>query len=242
MIDYHCHILPGIDDGAKDLAESLAIARLLADAGFRVVCCTPHCIRGSYDTTPQQVREAVAALQASLDREKIDLWLRPGMEYYLDEFFLRLDTIQSLGEGRLVLVEAPGQANPEVVRAGLEKLLAHNLTPLIAHPERTPLFNGADATKRKTQNFELPAGCKFQGNIGSFAGFYGLKVQRCAYDKLRDGTYAALGSDAHDALRLAGVLDNWQGKLLVNPVLQQLAGHLPTGEPEAGAFSRLAWA
>lgn len=242
MIDYHCHILPGIDDGARDLTESLEMARLLAGAGFRVVCCTPHCIRGSYDTTPAQVREAVTALQASLDREEIDLWLRPGMEYYLDEFFLRLDTIQTLGEGRLALVEAPCQANPEVVRAGLEKILAHNLTPLIAHPERSPLFNGADAAKRKTPNFEVPTGCQFQGNIGSFTGFYGAKVQRCAYDKLRAGDYAVLGSDAHDSRRLAGVLDNWQGKLPVNPVLQQLAGHLPAGEPEAGAFNRLAWA
>jgi protein-tyrosine phosphatase len=248
MIDYHCHLLPGIDDGASDLAESLAMARLLAGAGFREVCCTPHCIRGSYDTTPAQVKDAVAALQASLDREGIALRLRPGMEYYLDEFFLRLGELQPLGDGRLLLVEAPGQANAGVVQAGLIKIISLGFTPLIAHPERTPLFNGADAEKPKTQNakhktpdFDLPPGCQFQANIGSFTGFYGARVQRSAYDQLRDGRYAVLGSDAHDARRLAGVLEAWQGKLLVNPVLQQLAGQFRASEPEAGAFNRLAW-
>lgn len=243
MIDYHCHLLPGLDDGAKGLAEALEMARLLAGAGFREVCCTPHCIRGSYDTTPAQVREAVAALQATLHRQGIDLRLRPGMEYYLDEFFLRLEEVQPLGEGRLVLAEAPGQANAEVVRAGLEKIVSLGFIPLIAHPERTPLFNSSGAAvKRETQDLQLPQECLYQANIGSFTGFYGSQVQRRAYDQLRGGQYAALGSDAHDARRLAGVLEAWQGKLPVNPVLQQLAGQCRATEPDAGAFNRLAWA
>lgn len=243
MIDYHCHILPALDDGAQDLAEALEMARLLAAAGFREVCCTPHCIRGSYDTTPAQVREAVAALQASLHGEGIDLRLRPGMEYYLDEFFLGLEEVQPLGEGRLVLAEAPGQANAEVVREGLEKIASLGLTPLIAHPERSPIFNFSDAgAKRKTQNLQLPQGCLCQANIGSFTGFYGSRVQRCAYEQLRCGQYAAFGSDAHDAVRLAGMLEAWRGKLLVNPVLRQLAAPGEAAEAGDGTLSRLAWA
>lgn len=225
MIDYHCHILPGIDDGAKDLAESLEMARLLARAGFREVCCTPHCIRGGYDTTPGQVQEGVAELEEALNEEGIGLRLRSGMEYYLDEFFLDLPELQPLGESRLVLLEAPGQANAEVVREGVERVFALGYTPIIAHPERSEIFKTLAPSPQS-----LPEGVLFQANLGSFTGFYGPQVQRRAYDLLRAGRYAALGSDGHDAGRLAGVLEAWQGKLVANPALRQVAGLSAAGE------------
>ena len=87
MIDYHCHILPGIDDGCADLDESLELAQVLTTAGFTEVYCTPHCIHGVYNNTPSAVRAAVEQLQEQLTREGIPLRLSPGMEYYLDEYF-----------------------------------------------------------------------------------------------------------------------------------------------------------
>ena len=224
MIDYHCHILPGCDDGAATVAESLEMARLLAAAGFREVCCTPHCIRGSYDNTPEQVRTAVVFLQKELDRAGIAVRLQPGMEYYLDEYFLDLPELQTLGDSDLVLVEAPGQANPKAVQAGLEKVLALGLTPLVAHPERSEIFLSSPAPLASRHEVLL------QGNLGSFTGFYGPQVQRCAYDLLRVGSYTVVGSDAHDAPRLGGVLEKWAEKLLVNPALRKLA--YPQGEGE----------
>lgn len=237
MIDHHCHILPGMDDGAKTLAESLEMARLLVAAGFREVCCTPHCIRGSYDTTPEEVCEATTALQGALHGEGIALRLQPGMEYYLDEFFLDLQVLLPLGDSRLLLVEAPGQANAEVVRQGLEKVCAAGLTPLIAHPERSEVF-----TSRVPSLATLPEGCLLQANIGSFTGLYGSQAQRRAYDLLRAGRYAALGSDGHDARRLPAMLEGWREKLLVNPALRQLAGPAPDNGDRGGSFVRLAWA
>lgn len=237
MIDYHCHILPALDDGAESLDESLAMARLLAGTGFREVCCAPHCISGSYDTTPGQVREAVAVLQEALKREGIAMRLRPGMEYYLDEFFLDLIELQPLGESRLLLVEAPGQAIAEVVRQGLRKIRALGLTPLIAHPERSEIFKS-----RVPRSASLPEDCLLQANIGSFTGFYGPQVQRRAYDLLRAGRYAALGSDGHDAVRLPAILEAWREKLLANPALRQLAAPGEAAEAGEDALSRLAWA
>ena len=87
MIDYHCHILPAIDDGAVSIDESIAMAKSLSDFGYKTVCCTPHCIKGYYDITPQKVREATLMLQADLDNADIPLELWPGMEYMLDEYF-----------------------------------------------------------------------------------------------------------------------------------------------------------
>jgi protein-tyrosine phosphatase len=224
MIDYHCHILPGLDDGAKDVAESLAMARLLADAGFREVCCTPHCIRGSYDTTPAQVRQAVASLQAVLNREGVALRLRAGMEYYLDEYFLGLDELLPLGDSRLVLVEAPSQGNMAVIGDGVFRIVRQGLIPLFAHPERCALLAppgteglfdkvwtrfatpSAKITAQNSLNMLKEMGCLFQGNLGSFAGVYGRQVADRARVMLAQGLYACLGSDGHRPEPLAKVL------------------------------------
>ena len=85
MIDFHCHILPGIDDGCRDLDESLVLAQVLVAAGFKEVFCTPHCIHGVYDNTPSSVRAAVDQLQQQVIREGIPLKLHSGMEYCLVE-------------------------------------------------------------------------------------------------------------------------------------------------------------
>ncbi|MRR34481.1 hypothetical protein EG829_07235, partial [bacterium] len=81
-IDCHSHLLPGIDDGAADLGEALAIARVLAEAGFGEVHCTPHSIPGAYEAAPDRIRRAVAELSRELDRAGIPLRLVAGAEYY----------------------------------------------------------------------------------------------------------------------------------------------------------------
>ena len=112
MIDFHSHILPAVDDGAVSIDESIAIARALADFGYKTVCCTPHCIKGYYDLTPQKVRETTFMLQADLDNAEISLELWPGMEYMLDECFVEFaDDLLPLGETNLILCEAPQQAH-----------------------------------------------------------------------------------------------------------------------------------
>jgi protein-tyrosine phosphatase len=141
MIDFHCHILPGLDDGSSNVDESIAMAKALAGAGYTRVCCTPHCMKGYYEHTPQQVREATLMLQADLDNAGIDLTLGPGMEYNLDEYFTSFaDDLMPLGDSPLVLCEAPNQANPGIIREGLDLIIAKGFIPLIAHPERSQYF------------------------------------------------------------------------------------------------------
>ncbi len=138
MIDYHCHLLPGIDDGAADRDEALAMARALAGFGFREVCCTPHCIKGHYEISPVVVREAVRDLQRQLDAQGIALSLQAGMEYYLDGCFESFAAnLLPLGDSRLVLCEAPPQVRPEVLAAMLELIVVQGFIPLVAHPERS---------------------------------------------------------------------------------------------------------
>jgi protein-tyrosine phosphatase len=224
LTDYHCHILPGLDDGAGTLEEAVEMARVLAGFGFAQVCCTPHCIRGCYDNTPAAVQRAVAALQAELDRAGITLRLRPGMEYYLDEYFpAQLDDIQPLGDSRLILVETPSQADPELVKDHVFQVVRRGFTPLLAHPERCGFLSPkgeeegfwgkvkgliTQNSKLKTQNSSdvddfRNIGCKFQGNIGSFAGYYGPGVREKALAFQTGGYYDCLGSDGHHPEPLA---------------------------------------
>jgi len=141
MIDFHSHILPGIDDGSINIDESIAMASTLSAFGYKTVCCTPHCIKGYYDLTPQKVREATLMLQADLDNAGISLELWLGMEYMLDECFSEYaEDILPLGDTKLILCEAPQQAHPGIVQEGLELIIAKGFVPLIAHPERTQYF------------------------------------------------------------------------------------------------------
>lgn len=141
MIDFHCHILPALDDGALSVDESIAMARALVVFGYTTVCCTPHCLKGYYDLTPHKVREATLMLQADLDNADIPLQLRPGIEYMLDECFASYaDDLLPLSDTNLVLCEAPPQAHPGFIRECLALIHAKGFVPLIAHPERTQYF------------------------------------------------------------------------------------------------------
>jgi protein-tyrosine phosphatase len=152
MIDFHSHILPALDDGAVTIDESIAMSKALASFGYQTVCCTPHCIKGYYDLTPQKVREATLMLQADLDNAEIRLELWPGMEYMLDEYFAGFaDDLLPLGDTGLILCEAPHQAHPGVVQESLKLIIEKGYVPLIAHPERTEHFYRTLRSRDKEQ-------------------------------------------------------------------------------------------
>ena len=226
MIDCHCHLLHGIDDGPETLEGSLAMARTLEGVGFAEVHCTPHCIHGLYENSPAIVGERLAELQQALRNEGIRLRLKPGMEYYLDSHFPAcLENPQTLGASRLLLVEAPTWADAGIVLENLRKVVAQGYVPLLAHPERWSLLappeqgRGAGALFARllqggkgAPSLELLGelqrlGCLFQGNLGSFAGRYGKDVEKRAWAFLRAGLYSCLGSDSHPRPGLEEMID-----------------------------------
>lgn len=228
MIDWHSHILPGLDDGAADMQQALAMASALAAAGFRTVYCTPHRMRGGYEADNDQVRQGVAGLQERLQEGGVPLTLLPGCEYRLDEYLLAsLADPLPLGESRLILVEILPQISAEMARQLLYGVVRSGFTPVIAHPERCqllepvarPLEGHKFLTSLKSlvcggrsasRDQDLPGliapplldylrelGCSFQGNLGSFRGFYGRRVQRAANGLKGLGIYDRYGSDLH---------------------------------------------
>lgn len=236
MIDWHSHILPGLDDGAADLPAALLMAAALSQAGFTTVCCTPHHIRGCYQADNGQVRRGVTELQGRLDDAAIPLTLLAGREYYLDEFLPEMLTDPlPLGESGLILVEIPPHMTGELVRRMIHDLVRGGFTPLIAHPERCPLLElprrpaarngvlgslgrlfGDRPTDRKSGassgcsgnallDYLRDIGCHFQGNLGSFGGFYGRQVAAAAESLRSGGIYDRYGSDLHSPEQ-AGVI------------------------------------
>ena len=226
MIDYHCHLLPAIDDGASDLQESLRIARILARFGFTTVHCTPHMIRGCYENLPENVVRNTATMQAILDKEGIALRLVPGTEHYLDEFLpALLPHALTIGPSNYMLVEAPFRAGAEIIPSFISILAIRGLLPLIAHPERCKAFEPSshEGGWRAALSFVLgrhhdpedqlslmqhliDSGCRFQGNLGSFAGVYGKEIQLRAIEFLKQGIYFCLGSDSHRSADLETML------------------------------------
>jgi len=141
MIDWHCHILPGLDDGPALLEESLEMAAMLSAAGFTRIHCTPHCIRGYYDADNGAVLHSVSTLQKYIVDRGIRLRLLPGREYYLDEFFTAyLHDPIPLGETNLILIEIPDQAPHEFIKESCFRIVTAGYRPLIAHPERCAHF------------------------------------------------------------------------------------------------------
>jgi protein-tyrosine phosphatase len=138
LIDLHCHILPGVDDGALDVRDSAGLARQAAADGIEAICATPH-IRHDHDVRIEEVEERVESLNRHLRGEKIPVEVLPGGEVAetavegLDEGEL---TRVALGKGRWILLEpAPGPLGDSLLRR-VEHLAEHGHRTLIAHPER----------------------------------------------------------------------------------------------------------
>ncbi len=138
MIDLHTHILPGLDDGALDLSDSLVMARVAAADGISVVCATPH-VRGDHDVHIEELPERRHELQRVLDDAGIDLRVAPGGEVsavVADSLGERHLREVCLGEGDWVLVEpAPGPITGELL-ALVERLAGRGARTVVAHPER----------------------------------------------------------------------------------------------------------
>jgi protein-tyrosine phosphatase len=199
MIDIHSHILPGLDDGAGSLEESLAMARLAVADGIRTVVATPHVVTGLYSNSREAILAAVAQLQKALQENGIDLTILPGAEYRLEPDLPRrlargeLMTINDTG--RYLLVEPPATLLPGYTRQVLYELQLRGLTPIIAHPERNAGF-----TKEPSRLHELvTGGALVQITAGSLTGLLGSRAAANARAFLKQGCVHFIASDAHDS-------------------------------------------
>jgi protein-tyrosine phosphatase len=200
MIDLHCHMLPGIDDGASEVSVSLAMAKASVAQGITTVACTPHILPGLYHNTGPQIRQATARLQDMLDQEKIPLRLTTGSDAHIALDFiagLRSGRVLSLGDSRYVLVEPPHHTAPPQLEDFFFNLVVAGYVPILTHPERLSWTPGRYQTIERL----VAGGVWMQITAGSLTGAFGSTALYWAHRMLDEGCVHLIASDAHDTAR-----------------------------------------
>jgi len=193
--DWHCHVLPGIDDGSPDEVTSLNMLHEYVKLGIKKIVATPHVRVDYFKNTLESIVAARQKVQALIDAHSLPLTLEASAEYYADEYFLELIQADQLLpiEGQYILFEFSMQAPSLWANKLIEKIQQKGYTPLLAHPERYRYWHNKP---REWQNLKNRGVC-FQLNLLSLLGQYG-SAERKAAEQLLDKTYyEALGTDAH---------------------------------------------
>lgn len=200
MIDLHCHMLPGIDDGASDPETALAMARIAADDGIQITACTPHIYPGLYENTGPGILSAVAQLRIQLDRAGIPLQLTHGADTHLAPDLisgLNNRRIPSLHGSRYFLLEPPHHVAPPRFEDTVLGLLQAGYVPVITHPERLTWIKGYFPLFRRL----AAAGAWMQVTAGSLTGRFGSAAQYWGERLLDKGLIHILATDAHGVNR-----------------------------------------
>ena len=205
MIDLHCHVLPGIDDGPETMDESIELARAASLQGTSVLVATPHVTYDHLHNTSDRILSAVEKLNRALRKQRIDLMVLPGAEVALERAGeLDDDELAALrlGGGPWLLVECPMFAGGMGVDGQLHALASRGHKIVLAHPERCPVFQ-TDLTRLERLE---DAGMLGQITAPALTGQFGRTVQRIAKEMVDRGLIHIAASDAHDAVRRSPVI------------------------------------
>jgi protein-tyrosine phosphatase len=198
VIDLHCHILPGIDDGAPTPDDALAMARIAVEAGTKTIVATPHVSWEWPDNDSHVIADKVTELNEAIRGAGLDLEIRPGAEIAmsraaeLDDDELRA---LSLGGGPWLLIECPFVSSAAGFDLFLSDLQTRGHQIVLAHPERCPAFQREPARLRSF----LGQGMLSSITAGSLVGRFGRTVKAFAEDLMSTGLVDSVASDAHDA-------------------------------------------
>jgi protein-tyrosine phosphatase len=199
MIDLHCHILPGVDDGAPDVATSEEMARVAEADGVRTMVATPH-IREDHPFPPEEVGPRASELDRQFAVAGVEVRVLAAGEVGLT-MATTLDTATldalCLGDGPWLLVESPYTYATDMLERMIFDIQRRGYRVLLAHPERSPSF--MEDHDRVATLVERGVGCSI--TAGSVTGQFGRTVQRAALDFVRAGLVHDIASDAHDPRR-----------------------------------------
>lgn len=208
FLDLHCHVLPGIDDGCKQVTDSIECIARWAQAGFAGAVCTPHvCTTWFPDNNPRVIAGWVRELQEHLNDAGVRFELWPGGEVRLGKSTIDWFTefgVPTIGPGKAVLIDWWGRDWPTYCDEGIEHLQAAGYQPVLAHPERM----GLEEQELRTLIERLvEQGVWLQGNLNSLGGGEGAMAQFLADGWLSAGRYHLLASDTHGPDSVAGRQD-----------------------------------
>ncbi len=196
MIDTHAHILAGLDDGAQTMEETLGLLRQAVNEGITGIIATPHGHHPNFLTDVPKMKEQLEATTALVLAHNLPLTIYSGQECRLsDKLLERLETGEALplAESRYVLLELPSNGVPAYTIPMIQKLIAQNYVPIIAHAERN---QGIIAKPERLQKLLLH-GAMAQVTAGSVSGHFGKAIQKTALSLIEANLIHVYGSDVH---------------------------------------------
>ena len=215
--DMHAHLLPGIDDGAKNIEDSVALIRRLGKMGFKKLYTTPHIMADLYPNTPEIILEKLEEVRTALKAEQVDIEINAAAEYLMDEAFgekIEAGNLLTL-PGNRVLVEMSFISPPPNLDHYIFMLQTKGYKVVIAHPERYMFYRDQFEQYQKFKE----KGCELQLNLLSLVAYYGKPIQEVAAKLLKAGWVDYLGTDLHHERQAANL-----ELLLQDPAVSKMLG------------------
>ncbi|MEW5595569.1 CpsB/CapC family capsule biosynthesis tyrosine phosphatase [Peribacillus frigoritolerans] len=198
MIDIHCHIIPGVDDGSEDMKESLNMARKAVEAGITHLFATPHHLNEKYVNVKNDIIDRAVRLNESLKQNNIPLTIHLGQEVRIHRnIFTSLDKAEILtldDNGKYLLLELPSGRVPTYTQEVIYELLLKGITPIIVHPERNK-----ELIENQKLLFELvQEGALTQLTSGSIIGLFGKNIKSFSKKIIEHNLAHFIATDAHN--------------------------------------------
>lgn len=198
MIDLHCHLLPGLDDGSKNMNTSLKLANDAVKDGVNYALLTPHHMNGVYLNHKKMVIQRTQEFQAEIDKCKIPLKVFPGQEVRINGDLLSAldqDDILFADEGgRYLMLEFPSDDVPSYTNNIIYEIMQRGIIPVIVHPERN-----AKIMRQPDILYDLlNKGCLSQITAGSYVGTFGHNIKKFSTQLIQAGQVYIFASDAHN--------------------------------------------
>jgi protein-tyrosine phosphatase len=216
-LDMHSHLLPGIDDGAIDVAQSIAFIKELNELGFTELICTPHIFPDIYPNTPETIHGALTRVKAGLDETALTIKLSAAAEYMVDETFQAHENLLSLPMKYILIEMSYAFEMPKIEQVILD-LQLKGYQVILAHPERYIFYFRRLERYSKLKDM----GVLFQLNLLSGEGYYGKDIKRVANYLLHEGFYDFAATDLHHAGHL-----NSLRTIICNGSLYKMIGNYP---------------
>lgn len=197
MIDLHAHVLPGLDDGPANLADSLALLRTMAAQGIRTVVAAVHALDGTYNVTRDALLRGCELLRLVLEREGLALEVLPSMELFLGFELLgavRRGQVVGLNHTDYLVVELPAREYPAYTERALFELLMAGYRPILNHPERNRAIQRDPERLYRLHE----SGVQAMVTASSLLGHFGTAAQVLSEAFLSDGVANLVVSDAHN--------------------------------------------
>ena len=201
VVDFHSHLIPGIDDGAKTIDDSIFLLRQLEAFGFKKIITSPHVMADGYNNSPETILSGRDLVREAIKENSINLEFDATAEYNIDEaMYGRIEKNELLPFGKnYIMVEMPFLAKPNIMGDIIYKLQIAGYNVILAHPERYSYLHDKDFHSYESLK---DRNVLFQINIASLLGTYGRPAKYVAEKMINENMVNFVGTDLHGVKHL----------------------------------------